>query len=452
MQISTFVTCLLAPLLLLKMLQCHPVQYSVKKPKLLVVLLDGMRWDHFGLDLQHLNQIEERGVKAEWMDPVFITMSLPSMFSIATGLYPESHGVIHNLFFDPDTKNQTSTYQATLNVSEWFDAGAEPIWVTALKNKLKVSSIFFPGTHVPIKGYKPDVSVPITRWHYFNYPKEQRIDDTISWLAEKDYDMSLLYFADPDAPLHIFGIGNENSTYVTYALDHYVGYLFQQIKEKGMEEDLNVIVISDHGHVNVNSSNIIELYDYINESDVDFVIGDYGPTFQLRPVEGKFEKVYNELKNAHPHLHVFKKEEIPERFHYGKHPRVLPIFGYADSTWEVFTRYDPANSYRSDHGYDNEDVDMKGIFYAQGPFFKKGHSAKPLKSIDLYGMMCEILQVEPAPNNGSRVRYAEMINENHEKSCYDCSESSRPFYNFAILCSALLFARITSTVLTKSPW
>lgn len=210
---------------------------------------------------------------------------------IYTGLYPESHGVVHNLYYDPDTKNQTNTYQETLNVTEWFDAGAEPIWVTALKNGLKVSSIFYPGTYVPIKGYKPDISVPITRWHYFNYPKEKRIDDTISWLTEKDYDMSLLYFADPDVPLHIFGIGNENSTYLTLALDHYMGYLFQQIQEKQLQETLNVIIVSDHGHANVNQTSIIELYNYINESDVDFVIGDYGPTFQLRPKEGKFEKV-----------------------------------------------------------------------------------------------------------------------------------------------------------------
>ncbi|XP_071836476.1 ectonucleotide pyrophosphatase/phosphodiesterase family member 7-like [Apostichopus japonicus] len=410
------------------------------KPKLLVVLLDGLRWDHFGLDLEHLNKIAQSGVKAEWMEPVFITMSLPSMISIATGLYPESHGVVHNLYYDPDTKNQTNTYQETLNVTEWFDAGAEPIWVTALKNGLKVSSIFYPGTYVPIKGYKPDISVPITRWHYFNYPKEKRIDDTISWLTEKDYDMSLLYFADPDVPLHLFGIGNENSTYLTLALDHYMGYLFQQIQEKQLQETLNVIIVSDHGHANVNQTNIIELYDYINESDVDFVIGNYGPTFQLRPKEGKFEKVYNALKDTHPNLHVYKKEEIPERFHYGKHSRVLPIFGYVDPTWEVFTRYDPAKTYKSDHGYDNEAVDMRGIFYGHGPFFKQGHRAKPLKSIDLYEMMCEILNVEPAPNNGSRCRYEDMKRPAEEGvPCATCV-SSRTFVNLTVLVGAFLFA------------
>lgn len=60
---------------------------SQPKPKLLVVLLDGLRWDHFGLNLEHLNKIEQSGVKAEWMEPVFITMSLPSMISIATGRF-----------------------------------------------------------------------------------------------------------------------------------------------------------------------------------------------------------------------------------------------------------------------------------------------------------------------------------------------------------------------------
>ncbi len=53
--------------------------------KVLLVLLDGMRWDLFGLNLPGLKEVEEQGVRAEWMDGIFITMTIPSTFSIATG-------------------------------------------------------------------------------------------------------------------------------------------------------------------------------------------------------------------------------------------------------------------------------------------------------------------------------------------------------------------------------
>ena len=53
--------------------------------KVLLLMLDGLRWDLFGLDLPELKKVEEAGVKAEWMDGVFITLTIPSTFSMATG-------------------------------------------------------------------------------------------------------------------------------------------------------------------------------------------------------------------------------------------------------------------------------------------------------------------------------------------------------------------------------
>ncbi|KAJ8033294.1 Ectonucleotide pyrophosphatase/phosphodiesterase family member 6 [Holothuria leucospilota] len=65
----------------------------------------------------------------------------------------------------------------------------------------------------------------------------------------------------------------------------------------------------------------------------------------------------------------------------------------------------------SQHGYDNKHMVMKSYFMAKGPFFKEGYRANPINSVDIYGMMCEILGLEPAPNNGSRLRYVDMIRE-----------------------------------------
>ena len=51
------------------------------------MLVDGLRWDRLGFDIPSLDIIQENGVRAEWTDPVFITVSSPSMMSIATGSY-----------------------------------------------------------------------------------------------------------------------------------------------------------------------------------------------------------------------------------------------------------------------------------------------------------------------------------------------------------------------------
>ena len=55
---------------------------------MILLLLDGMRWDLFGVDMPALQSVERNGVRLDWLDTVFPTMSSPSMFSIATGKVP----------------------------------------------------------------------------------------------------------------------------------------------------------------------------------------------------------------------------------------------------------------------------------------------------------------------------------------------------------------------------
>ena len=56
---------------------------------------------------------------------------------------------------------------------------------------------------------------------------------------------------------------------------------------------------------------------------------------------------------------------------------------------------------KGDHGYDNELPSMKPIFYATGPDFRKGAHSTAIRSVDVYPLLCELLGIEPQPNNGS---------------------------------------------------
>ena len=52
---------------------------------------------------------------------------------------------------------------------------------------------------------------------------------------------------------------------------------------------------------------------------------------------------------------------------------------------------------------------MNGIFYAIGPDFKKGYSAHQLNNIDLYELLCKLLKISPAQNNGDIERIVEVL-------------------------------------------
>ena len=56
---------------------------------------------------------------------------------------------------------------------------------------------------------------------------------------------------------------------------------------------------------------------------------------------------------------------------------------------------------------------MHPFFMAMGPSFKPGESVESFNSVDVYPLMCELLGLDPAPNNGSLKVVKELLQ--HEK-------------------------------------
>ncbi|TNM97117.1 hypothetical protein fugu_015273 [Takifugu bimaculatus] len=133
--------------------------------------------------------------------------------------------------------------------------------------------------------------------------------------------------------------------------------------------------------------------------DVSFHLVDYGPSGMLLPKPGKLETVYNALKGAHPHLHVYKKEEMPERLRFSKNPRILPIVLYADPGY-LINGYFPVQINKGEHGFDNQEMDMKPFFRAVGPVFHKNLEVGPFETVNIYPLMCHILGIRPEVNDG----------------------------------------------------
>ncbi len=59
---------------------------------------------------------------------------------------------------------------------------------------------------------------------------------------------------------------------------------------------------------------LIDIPGFSNK-DLQFHLLDYEPYAMLLPKEGMLDKVYQALKEGHPNLHVYKKEDMPARLH-----------------------------------------------------------------------------------------------------------------------------------------
>ncbi|XP_044160432.1 ectonucleotide pyrophosphatase/phosphodiesterase family member 7-like [Bufo gargarizans] len=395
---------------------CKPIFRNGKAAhnKLLVISFDGFRWNYDqDVDTPLLDYLAEIGVKAKYITPPFVTMTSPSHFTTITGRWIEDHGVIHNLMFNPETLQKIS-FKKTQNMSEWWDNGALPLWITAQNQGLMAGSLHFPGGNANYSGKTISKALAETPDHPDSDENEWRdnIDIVMKWFNEDGLDFVTLYYGEPDKTGHIYGPETEQRKTIIKQIDRTISYLLEAIEKNKLKDKLNVIITSDHGMTTVKKAPAvteIRLSNYINFSDtVKFDILDYGGFGMITPKEGKEEELYQVLKDAHPHLKAYKKQEFPERLHYSKHDRVLPILLYGDLGYSVNGRVILYVN-KGDHGFDNNEMDMKMIFRAFGPDFKKNYTAEPFDSIHIYPLMCKLLGVIPEPHNGSIAVTQDMI-------------------------------------------
>jgi predicted AlkP superfamily pyrophosphatase or phosphodiesterase len=349
---------------------------------------------------RHLRELAQQGVRARWMVPVFPTLTFPNFYSIATGLYPEHHGIISNTMKDPVLGKFATRRPSAVRDPRWW--GGEPIWVTAEKQGTRAAAFFWPGTETPIGGVLPT--------HYRQYdskvPNAERVRQVLEWLSlpeDQAPTLVTLYLGDVDRVGHDFGpVGPEIDSAIA-RVDSAVGALMRGLEQQGLAREVNLLIVSDHGMAAVRPENHIYLDDLVDTASVEVV--EWGPAMSLFPRRGSAEDVVRQLSGAHPRLHVYRKSDVPKRYRYRSHPRIPPIIAVADEGWMVTTRGDVASRggrfSRGQHGYPPDVASMRALFLARGPAFASGATVAPFQNIHVYPLLAHILGLTPAPSDGS---------------------------------------------------
>uniref|UniRef100_F6T4T8 Ectonucleotide pyrophosphatase/phosphodiesterase family member 7 n=3 Tax=Equus TaxID=9789 RepID=F6T4T8_HORSE len=382
-----------------------PVRGQGPRNRLLLVSFDGFRWDYDqDVHTPNLDAMARQGVKARYMTPAFVTLTSPCHFTLVTGKYIENHGVVHNMYYNTSSKVKLP-YHTTLGIQRWWDNGSVPIWITAQRQGLKTGSFFYPGGNVTYQGMAVTLSRKEGVLHNYKDEEEWRanIDTVMTWFTEEGLHLVTLYFGEPDSTGHKYGPESQERKEMVMQVDRTVGYLRDSIRDSGLEHSLNLIVTSDHGMTAVRraADDLVELHKFPNFTfkDVEFELLDYGPNGMLLPKEGVLEKVYEALKDAHPRLHVYKKESFPKSLRYANNRRVTPLLMYSDPGYVIHGRVNVQFN-NGEHGFDNEVMDMKTIFRAVGPDFKSGLEVEPFESVHVYELMCQLLGIVPEANDG----------------------------------------------------
>lgn len=244
----------------------------------LLLVIDGLRPDYVTADVMpRLHALGQRGVFFEAHHAVYPTVTRVNSSSIATGAYPETHGLLGNTIYSERTSPtrglDTSKYQeleamaaaeGTLLTAPTLGeslqrAGKRMVVIGAgssgsamlLSHLVSGGAVIHPELIGPTTvqervmsalGPAPAEAIPNNRrnsWAVDAYLKVA--------LSELHADVTAIWFGDPDATAHATGMGSDTTRQALRFVDGEIGRIEDALRSRGLLTRTNILVTSDHG-------------------------------------------------------------------------------------------------------------------------------------------------------------------------------------------------------------
>ncbi len=368
-------------------------------PIVVVLSWDGMRHDFPDLgEFPGLRRVEREGARAGRLTPVFPSNTFPTHVSMATGTHPDRHGIVDNVFLDPDRGRYA--YDADAN---WIEA--EPLWIAAQRQGVDTATYFWVGSESDWRGLG-------TRYRVAPFdgdrPESVKVDQILEWLALPEGERPRLimsYWAGADSIGHDEGPNGRGIAAQIRAQDLQLVRLLEGIDALELWPRLSLILVSDHG--------MAVATDYL---DIRGALADAG--IKARVLGGAVAQVHleepaddalvrstlDEFFAEVPGSSYYKREELPAPYRLRRDTRL--------GDWVLlvpppYTLYEVSASQRAlinaatlmgkelgMHGYDPQHPDMGGIFFAMGRSVPKALPAE-VRQIDLAATVAKLLAIEP---------------------------------------------------------
>lgn len=371
-------------------------------PTTILISLDGFRADFLQRNITPTMQaFVNEGISPSYMNPSFPSVTFPNHWTLATGLYPESHGIVGNTFWDSKYEQEFYyTHKEVSMQSKWW--GGDPLWATAERQGIRTAVHMWPGSEAEVGEFQPA--------HIDRYNGSERlsvkVDKILGFLdlpgpesphASADQPRPQLiaaYVPNVDSDGHRYGPNSTEIRGTITAVDTMLGNLFKGIQERNLTDIVNVVIVSDHGMATTDVSRLIQLEDLVDTSLIEHIDG--WPLYGLRPKNpDNLDRLYQELKfkaEHNPNIEVYLRDfDMPERYHFANNDRIAPLWIVPKTGWAIVTKdefdiqtalktgatYDPHGL----HGYDHEHPLMRAIFIARGPAFphKPGSRLEPFR-------------------------------------------------------------------------
>jgi predicted AlkP superfamily pyrophosphatase or phosphodiesterase len=375
-------------------------------PYVLLISLDGYRHDYTALyGPENLTRFAAEGVQATSLIPAFPSDTFPNHYGIVTGMFPGTHGIVANSFFD---RERSASYQignaAAITDGTWY--GGTPIWSAAVRSGMVAASYFWIGSEAGIAGFRPTYATTYDG----GVPHSERISQVLEWLSFPERyrpHFVTLYFSSVDTAGHGGGPASDGVRNAVLGIDRDLGVLFDGLRD--VEPEVNVFIVSDHGMVDLDPAGIIDI-----DARADLrglrAVNLGSKVFLYGEDPGRIEDAYRQLEAGQDHYRVFRSGDTPDAWH-AENTRFGDIIVAADAPYTLVrgggARPDfPAGA----HGYDPYLFpEVRGIFYARGPDLRSEGVIPAFSNVHVYPLIMDLLGLESPPGTDGRLEVLEEI-------------------------------------------
>ena len=427
---------------------------------LILVSLDGFRVDYLERKefLPHITKLRECGVSVPYQRSSYPTVTFPNHFSIVSGLYTESHGIVGNSFQSIEKNDYYSAFDSRDEKSDgrWYNG--EPIWNTVRKQEKISATYMWPASDKNVNDMFAN--------HYYNFSSEapypHRVQAAMEWLdlpKEERPTFINMYFDEPDHGGHYVGLEEYEAFNPTLRnMDGQIKMLIDALDQRGLLSCVNIVIGADHGMAknSKNDRSFIDDYtepgycdkwkDYDNDDNFAYCYtgtqATIGPKLYDYDKQFSYEKEWSKFQCSRPagaHWWAYRgDQDLPRRLHYQDNNDRIPYIVMLMED-EYYSSKNTKSSYSlvGNHGYDNQYDSMRALFVAywrgsthckrskiteignvvnynttsramqqtspsHGSAFKQQLTTDYVhQNIELYNMFCKLTGVSPAPNNGT---------------------------------------------------
>ena len=369
-------------------------------PIVVILSWDGMRHDYPERgEFAGLRRMQTEGARAQRLTPVYPSNTFPGHVSIATGTYPDVHGIVDNHFFDRARDPERGIYRYG-DDADWILA--EPLWIAAERQGVLAATYFWVGSLSDWRGAG-------TRYRVAPFDADRseadKVTQMLAWLAlpEKQRPRLIMsYWAGADGVGHRFGPDSPRIVAQLQDQDAQLSRLLRGIDELGLWRRLTLMLVSDHGMTQ--TGRWLDARGVLKQAGVGArVFGGAVAHVFLDNVDdlAQASKALGALRPATVHA----SDEVPAAWRLRRSGRTgdlvlttQPPFsftrprGLAGKAAPLLARFGWS---LGGHGYDPQLPDMGGVFMAIGRGVPAGAALPPVHQVDVAPTAARLLAIDP---------------------------------------------------------